>query len=76
VWRRELFRQGKFAFSRAHLFAAKFTRQQTVIFHVDEPIPLPDVLPGPPLVAHSDFFEDAPRSMILRKMVGVDPMEL
>src|ERR1700674_293247 len=41
------------------LAAAKFLRQQAVILNINKLIPFLNVLPGPPLVAHSDFFEHA-----------------
>jgi hypothetical protein len=61
--------------SRAIFFAAELTRQQAVIFQVDKPIPFSDMLTGQPLMAHSDFFEDALRSGISRKVGCVNPVQ-
>src|SRR5882672_12738248 len=55
---------------------AKFLRQHAVILNIDKLIPFPDMLPEPSLMAHSDFFEHAPRCRVSCKVVRVNPVQM
>src|SRR5258708_36141922 len=67
--------QEEFASSRAGFCAAKFTRQQSIIFQVDKPTPFFDVLPRRTFMAHPDFFQDALRSDIPREVRCMNPVQ-